>query len=1552
MAFSLSDTLITARTHHQAGQWATAAHLYRDLLDHVPGHSDALRRLRILAEQLQDPSLAIPALERAIALHPDSIDLYLQLLDLHRQQGNRAAARAWAQAAQAQGLDGPALQQRLATLGDDPAPPSENTLTGWVQDGFAHHEAGRLEAAEPIYRRVLCHQPQHMEALQLLGTLCCQQQRYAEGVDYLRQALALQPTYAEGYFNLGAALQNLEDSDGAIAAFQQALHLRPDYPEAHLNLGHLYKRQERYAEAAEQFQQAIALKPNYAKAWRGLGSVRRAQVDYDAAIQCYERAIAIQPDYTHAYSSWGYLLTEQGQLDAALEKYDQAIALDPDHVDAQFGRAALLLRQGNFRDGFAGYEWRWKYDYCPPRAFSQPLWDGTDLQGKTILLHDEQGLGDAIQAIRFVPWVVERGGRVILECRDSLQRLFQTVPGIAAWVVRGDPLPDFEVHAPLMSLPWLLGITLETLPAAVPYLHVPADTALTLPPTDHRRIGIAWTANPVNKTGRKRTCPLSHWHPLLQQAGLQIYSLQKDPTPEEQADLQRWGVIDLSDQLTDLAATAAAMDQLDQIITVDTVVAHLGGALGQPTWILLPAMADWRWMVNRDDSPWYPTARLFRQTTPGQWDDVITAIATALQEPGPSSPPVTTPKALKKRPRPTPVKARPVPPLPRRRDLLQAAVAHHQAGRLEPARSLYEQVRDRYPEDGNAVHLLGVIAYQSGDLDAAIALYRQALTLIPHYAELHNNLAVALDKAQQPDDAHTHYQQAIALKPDYAEAWHNLGTLHQSQGRLELAIDHYQQAIALRPGYADGYNSWGSALKRLNRLHESLERYNQAIALDADHVDAHCGRAAVWLKLGQWTEGWDEYEWRWRHSDCPPRPMPQPLWDGRALGGTLVLYTEQGLGDAIQMLRYVPQVAALCDRLWIECHQPGLTRLIRHLATQCPGTVEVFDLGAVPDGANAQAPFMSLPRLLGTTLDTLPAPCPYLSVPPGVQMALPHAQLPQPKIGLVWTANRLSKTGDQRSCPLDLWAPLLTLPGFTFYSLQKEVDAADRASLDPAGVIDLGSQFADLADTAGAIAQLDLVITVDTVVAHLAGALGKPTWILLPWASDWRWLCDREDSPWYPTVRLFRQAQPQAWAPVIDRICQALQPQEAIAVPSAVAWPPASSRQPLGIGWPLGVMTGWGTFGVNLALQLQGMPDLSPVFLSRPDAIDQLTPLQRALLAPIIAESQQIQAQLKGPAGTHLQISLPILHALGNGLQGGLFPGLRGDRNLGVIFLEDTHLPPEAIARGRQYDLILAGSQWNAAVLTAAGLEQVHATPQGIDPTRFHPGPKSGLWGDRFVIFSGGKLEYRKGQDLVIAALRRFIQTHPDTLLITAWHNFWPQFMVGLDQRGHVQGLPTLDAQRRLQIQPWLAANGIPPAHVIDIGPIPNALMGEVIREADVAVFPNRGEGGTNLAAMECLACGIPTILSANTGHLDLVGDRHCYPLRHQGPVQPVAPFVGVEGWGESDVDEIVEALEQVYGDRATAHQKGRAAAEFMQDWTWAKQVRRMGEILRQTGMI
>lgn len=391
---------------------------------------------------------------------------------------------------------------------------------------------------------------------------------------------------------------------------------------------------------------------------------------------------------------------------------------------------------------------------------------------------------------------------------------------------------------------------------------------------------------------------------------------------------------------------------------------------------------------------------------------------------------------------------------------------------------------------------------------------------------------------------------------------------------------------------------------------------------------------------------------------------------------------------------------------------------------------------------------------------------------------------------------------------------------------------------------------------------------------------------------------------------------------------------------SPSASPP--SCLPVLIDWPLNSATGWGVFGLNLALQLlrQGRP----VALVMPPDLTDVSPIAQALLHQAVVDQRHL-AQLLGMSGAGLDYAYPVLRGLNSTFEPHAASARIGARrNLGVVFFEDTALSAEALARAAEYEALIAGSSWNGQLLRRMGLSNVRVVPQGIDPSVFHPGPGSGLLRRRFVIFSGGKLEYRKGQDLVIAAFRRFVVRHPDALLVAAWHNAWPATMTGIELAGHVRGQPQPDPAGRLAVGEWLVANGVPAGSFVEVGPMPNWAMAPLYRDADLGLFPNRAEGGTNLVAMEAMACGVPCALSANTGHLDLLDPDRCYPLGRQAPVGGGSPlYSGYDGWGESDLEEILAVMEQAYTQRDDARRRGLAAAEWMQrEWTWERRMEQL----------
>jgi glycosyltransferase involved in cell wall biosynthesis len=375
------------------------------------------------------------------------------------------------------------------------------------------------------------------------------------------------------------------------------------------------------------------------------------------------------------------------------------------------------------------------------------------------------------------------------------------------------------------------------------------------------------------------------------------------------------------------------------------------------------------------------------------------------------------------------------------------------------------------------------------------------------------------------------------------------------------------------------------------------------------------------------------------------------------------------------------------------------------------------------------------------------------------------------------------------------------------------------------------------------------------------------------------------------------------------------------------------------IQWRLSSYYGWGVYGLNLALNWATDPAIEAIGAAdiRLDEIS-IDAVRRQALIPFFRRSIDLLAGFERFANRAVTAHTPVLIALGNSFVSSTAAHnitLDGCPSIGVIFFEDA-MDAAALQRAKRFALVITGSTWNEQLLRAYGVEPVRTVLQGVDPSHFHIAPKLGLMPDRFLIFSGGKAEIRKGQDLVLAAFKIFGSRHPEAVLVTAWHSPWPHLARTLDRTGKAAPV-AFNKNGAVDVHAWAHANGVRSNQILDLGNVPNALMPSVLREMNVAVFPNRAEGGTNLVAMECMACGLPVILSRNTGHLDLIEDDNCYALDHQQPVAGAFAGVdGVSGWGESDVEELVARLEQVFSDHAEAARRGRLAARTLSKLSWA----------------
>ena len=557
---------------------------------------------------------------------------------------------------------------------EDPANPFLICMRGIID-----FHLGQTEEAEAWMEKALFIAPQSTEILYKYGTILMAQKKFTAVLPLMMRVVALKPDHAKAYWHIGIALRETGDSAGALAAFNKALEIKPQDAEALTAKGDALKEIGRLPEAAVCYEQALTLKPNHHRYLNNLGVIHLLQNDLDGAAALYQAALTIQPAFPEALSNLGVILGLKGDLDGAIlhcqkalalrkdcpealndlgialkdakrfeeavAAYKEALRLVPDNAEVHKNLALALLALGRFDEGWREYEWRWKSKQQSHafRDFARPEWQGEAGEGRTLLIHAEQGFGDTLQFCRYVPLAKERGFHVVMEVPPSLKRIIHSLDGVEKVVATGDVLPPFDLHCPMMSLPLAFRTTLETIPARLPYLSPdPADSAkwrdrVTALENDALKVGLVWAGGSrahlhspdLIAADRKRSVAPEVLAPLMDVPDVQFFSLQKEGTRATDA----FHLIDWMADCHDFADTAALIMNLDLVISVDTAVAHLAGALGKQVWLLNRFNSCWRWLAQRDDSPWYPgTLRLFHQKEMGNWDEVILRVRAALAE--------------------------------------------------------------------------------------------------------------------------------------------------------------------------------------------------------------------------------------------------------------------------------------------------------------------------------------------------------------------------------------------------------------------------------------------------------------------------------------------------------------------------------------------------------------------------------------------------------------------------------------------------------------------------------------------------------------------------------------------------------------------------------------------------------------------------------------------------------------------------------------------------------------------------------------------------------
>jgi tetratricopeptide (TPR) repeat protein len=538
-----------------------------------------------------------------------------------------------------QGKNGEAVAQVMEAIAESPFEPLYRASLG---DIFLANE--EYDRATDCYRRVLAMEPGSVDALEGLGRASKARGEIAAALEWFRKAVEADPTRAQTYFLLGKAFMDSGQTDAAHTCYQAGLRLEPESAEGLGYLGELFAVQRRLDEAVACFRAALAHEPELVPVLNNLGNALKDQGHVQEALDCYRDALRLAPEHPDIHRNRAIALASVHRFEEAIQEFDATTALRPDDAEAHTKKALLLLTLGRFEKGWSEYQWRFKVnDPAQPvdtREFAQPLWDGTDLHGKRILVRAEQGAGDMFQFSRYLVPLKNRGCTVIFECPSRLSRLLGGLEG-ADIVVPKLPVPavPFDVHVPLLSLPGFLGPPMEFLPLPVPYLHAPVEVAgqaKRLVDTAGLKVGICWQGNPQYKGDRERSVALSEFLPLIGLPGVRVFSLQKGYGREQ------LGALPDGTTVTDLGSiidcgpdafleTAAVIEHLDLIITTDTALPHLAGAMGRPVWLLVSRIPEWRWLLDRDDSPWYPTMRIFRQDVAGDWAGAFAKVTEALK---------------------------------------------------------------------------------------------------------------------------------------------------------------------------------------------------------------------------------------------------------------------------------------------------------------------------------------------------------------------------------------------------------------------------------------------------------------------------------------------------------------------------------------------------------------------------------------------------------------------------------------------------------------------------------------------------------------------------------------------------------------------------------------------------------------------------------------------------------------------------------------------------------------------------------------------------------
>lgn len=1086
---------------------------------------------------------------------------------------------------------------------------------GAAADSTPSANRPRTAPATPV---VTLHEPNKSQIAALLaaGQKLETEKQNVEAIAHYQQAIERHGDDPGLLMRLGVVQLLEEQFDAAIESLRRAVDAAPHDPICLFHLAVGYSDAKRREEAVATLRRALRLHPTFYEAHLNLGAILEGMGRLDDSVTYCQQATALNPNSSSAHYNLGNVRLHLGHLDAALESYARVLELEPEFPKAHWNRAVVLLLMRRFGQAWPEWGYREAAGEVVIDHFEAPVWDGSSLSDKTILIHPEQGIGDEIMFASCFGEVIAQAKQTVIACAPRLKELFARSfstaqvmeihrPSKTEWLPQGI---DCTVTAG--DLPALMRTSWERFPRQQSFLK--PDPALVdkwrrridaLGPG--LRVGISWRAGGKSSEQRRRTSPLDDWGPVLAVPGVHFINLQYGNSVQDIAFArEKFGAVihdwPDADPLKDLDNFAAQLAALDMVFSIGNTTIHMAGALGVPTWAMAPHVPGWRYMIEGDELPWYRSVKVFRQTRPDDWTMLYAQMAEKLaaharslgyDERTVSKTPAVLPQNAVAGVRSvgeTHAAELPAPAADASAaDLVSAALIHHRAGQFASAESFYRQAIQRDPENWNAHQLLGAIASETNRPDEAIALMERALELRDTQDKVRYNLANVLRTQGRLDEAVRHLNIAIKNRPGFAEAHLNLGCVLQKQGDVEGALASYRRAVDLKPNCAEAHHNIGHLLFGQEHYDEAIQRYRRALELRSNYPDAqahlaealrrtgdasgalaaidaavaqaprdaalHVQRAQLLLEQGQFAAGWEAWKWR---SKCRRQRQvlvyPFPAWDGRAIAGqTLLVSAEDDIETEIMFASCLPEVLPRVGHCVIDC----LPELVQLFARSFAGATLhpceyvtqqrwLAEVGKV----HCQIPMGSLPMLQRPDRASFPPRRGHLL--PDItaanqfrqQLARAGAGL---NVGLAIAPSGSPREQQQRAPQLGAWSSLLATPGINWVALggAAECDALRelaRAAGKPLHILEPVDAAQRPEAIAAQAAALDLVISVESVTAHLAAGVGVETWVLLAPSASWRWPASGDRTPWYSSARLWRAAKPGAWATVMQQLGQAL----------------------------------------------------------------------------------------------------------------------------------------------------------------------------------------------------------------------------------------------------------------------------------------------------------------------------------------------------------------------------------------------------------------------------